>query len=201
MGELRAIAASFAEAVPHAFAKHLQPLGFALKQSNEVTFVAESPHCRLTVVLDRVFVAVSVKPFSQNPEEGYEEYDLLMALRSLYQGEDFSEELLLSASDVPIQLDRLLSLFTRYFGDGEFSDWARMQARTKERERSPAGETLLETHQERIARIRAMARPAYCKQDYISVISIYSILSEEGVTLTDSEREMYNEALRWDASL
>jgi len=74
---------AFRKAVKESVAAHLVDFGFRLRKNNNRTYVAESPHCRLTIVLDVKSIKLTVKPVSPDPEVDYPAYRLGVVLRAI----------------------------------------------------------------------------------------------------------------------
>lgn len=191
----------FSEAVEESFRIHLSGLGLSLEKVDNRMFVAQSRHCRISVVLDYGVIYMGIKPSFPNSDTEYEEVSLHSVLEALapelgYRAREFRRP-----EVIPAEVDRQLRLLVEYCAPiirGETSAWAKVQDFLEKRRMAPREEVPWQNHDEHIAWLRKKALEAYHQGDFVSVITSYSIIIGEGETLRPDEQRMYNEARRWD---
>jgi hypothetical protein len=172
----------FQEQVPETFRFLVDRHGFALERNDDYAFTARSRHCDVVIELDWGSIVVSVRPaLTGRPVRlsfivGAQDPSILFLPRYPWGPDDAREE-----------LERQGALLARFCGDildGDFSQWASLEAHQKQVLEQWRGESERLVKEARAKLVRRRAEAAWSRRSFSEAAQLYASIRDE---LTQAE--------------
>ena len=178
----------FHERVPRAFSFLVDRHGFTLDRNDDYGFVAKSPHCDVVIELDWGSIVVSIRPFETGRAVrlsfivGATNPTILFLPRYPGGPEDACEE-----------IDRQAELLSSYCGDilnGDFSQWAALEAHQQQVLEQWRGESERLVKEARGKLVRRRAEAAWSRRSFSEAAQLYASIRED-LTQAEIARQDY----------
>ena len=178
----------FQERVPKTFAYLVDRHGFALAPSDDYAFIAKSRHCDVVVELDWGSIVVSIRPIAAGRAVrlsfivGAKDPTILFLPRYPWGPEDASDEIDRQAA--------LLASHCREILDGDFSEWAALEAHQRQVLEQWRGESERLVKEARAKLVRRRAEAAWSRRSYSEAAQLYASIRDD-LTQAEIARQEY----------
>jgi hypothetical protein len=172
----------FQERVPKAFGFLVDRHRFTIERSDDYAFTARSRHCDVVVELDWGSIVVSIRPIETGRSVrlsfivGAKDPTVLFLPRYPWGPEDASDE-----------IDRQATLLQSHCSDildGDFSEWAALEAHQRQVLEQWRGESERLVKEARAKLVRRRAEAAWSRRSYSEAAQLYASIRED---LTQAE--------------
>jgi hypothetical protein len=178
----------FHERVPKTFAFLVDRHGFALSPSDDYAFIAKSRHCDVVVELDWGSIVVSIRPIETGRAVrlsfivGAKDPTIHFLPRYPWGPEDASDEIDRQAA--------LLESHCREILDGDFSEWAALEAHQRQVLEQWRGESERLVKEARAKLVRRRAEAAWSRRSYSEAAQLYASIRDD-LTQAEIARQEY----------
>lgn len=178
----------FHERVPKMFGFLVDRHGFALAPSDDYAFIARSRHCDVVVELDWGSIVVSIRPIETGRAVrlsfivGAKDPTILFLPRYPWGPEDAFDE-----------IDRQAALLASHCGeilDGDFSEWAALEAHQRQVLEQWRGESERLVKEARAKLVRRRAEAAWSRRSYSEAAQLYASIRDD-LTQAEIARQEY----------
>ena len=178
----------FHERVPTSFAFLVNRYGFALDRIDDYAFVAKSAHCDVVIELDWGSIVVSIRPtHTGRPVRlsfivGAKDPSILFLPRYPWGPEDACDE-----------IERQAALLSNYCGDilnGDFSEWAALEAHQTQTLEQWRGESERLVKEARAKLVRRRAEAAWERRSFSEAAQLYASIRDD-LTQAEIARQEY----------
>jgi hypothetical protein len=178
----------FEEEVPSAFAFLAARHGYSFDRSDDYAFVARSGHSDVLIELDWGSIVVSIRPLQTGRAVrlsfivGAKNPSILFLPRYPWGPDDATEEIGRQAE--------LLADYCADILDGDFSQWAALEAHQKQVLEQWRGESERLVKEARAKLVRRRAEAAWSRRSFSEAAQLYSSIQDE-LTQAEIERQEY----------
>jgi len=178
----------FHEQVPRAFSFLVDRHGLQLDRNDDYAFTARAAHCDVVIELDWGSIVVSIRP-SQTGRPvrlsfivGAKDPSILFLPRYPWGPDDAREE-----------VDRQAGLLEKFCGeilDGDYSEWAALEAHQKQVLEQWRGESERLVKEARAKLVRRRAEAAWSRRSFSEAAQLYASIKDE-LTQAEIARQEY----------
>jgi len=178
----------FHERAPRAFGFLAQRHGFTLDLSDDYAFIAKSPHCDVVIELDWGSIVVSIRPSATGRPVrlsfivGAKDPSILFLPRYPWGPDDAREE-----------VDRQAGLLEKFCVDilnGDYSEWAALEAHQKLVLEQWRGESERLVKEARAKLVRRRAEAAWSRRSFSEAAQLYASIRDD-LTQAEIARQEY----------
>jgi len=178
----------FHEQVPRAFSFLVDRHGLELDRNDDYAFTARSPHCDVVIELDWGSIVVSIRPSETGRPVrlsfivGATDPSILFLPRYPWGPDDAREEVDRQA--------RLLAQFCGEILNGDYSEWAALEAHQKQVLEQWRGESERLVKEARAKLVRRRAEAAWSRRSFSEAAQLYASIKDE-LTQAEIARQEY----------